>query len=84
MSSAADESMENIGILSHDPGLVPFKDHFKYRVERYENLLNLLEKHEGGLEEFAQGAFLNHIEDCLLLSQIIDYHGNYFICISVM
>lgn len=66
--SSADESMENIGILSHDPGLESFKDHFKYRVRRYADLLNLLDKHEGGLDEFARGACLNHIEHCLLLS----------------
>lgn len=53
--SSADESMENIGILSHDPGLESFKDHFKYRVRRYADLLNLLDKHEGGLDEFARG-----------------------------
>ncbi|KGN47537.1 1,4-alpha-glucan-branching enzyme 1, chloroplastic/amyloplastic [Cucumis sativus] len=53
--SSTDESMENIGILSHDPGLKPFKDHFKYRVGRYTDLLNLLDKHEGGLDEFARG-----------------------------
>lgn len=61
--TSADEIMENMGILSHDPGLEPFKDHFKYRIGRYANLLSLLEKHEGGLDEFAQGALLNHIEE---------------------
>ena len=53
----ADEEMEPIGILSTDPGLEQHKDHFKYRVGRYLNQLNLFDKHEGGLEEFARGDF---------------------------
>lgn len=65
--SSADENMKDIGILRHDPSLEPFKDHFKYRIGRYSDVLNLFDKHEGGLDEFARGAFLNHIEDFLLL-----------------
>lgn len=54
MTRMEDET-ENIGILSTDQGLEPFKDHFKYRMKRYVDQKLLLEKHEGGLEEFAKG-----------------------------
>lgn len=54
MTRMEDET-ENIGILSTDRGLEPFKDHFKYRMKRYVDQKLLLEKHEGGLEEFAKG-----------------------------
>ncbi|KAL5557734.1 hypothetical protein UlMin_033945 [Ulmus minor] len=51
-----DEEMEQqIGILNTDPGLAPYKDHFKYRIKKYVDQLELLEQHEGGLEEFARG-----------------------------
>ncbi|KAG6599100.1 1,4-alpha-glucan-branching enzyme 1, chloroplastic/amyloplastic, partial [Cucurbita argyrosperma subsp. sororia] len=53
--SSADENMKDIGILRHDPSLEPFKDHFKYRIGRYSDVLNLFDKHEGGLDEFARG-----------------------------
>ncbi|CAN0927405.1 1,4-alpha-glucan-branching enzyme 1, chloroplastic/amyloplastic (Fragment) [Linum grandiflorum] len=51
----AEEDMDNIGLLSGDPGLHPFKDHFRYRLKRYVEQKKLLEKHEGGLKQFAQG-----------------------------
>lgn len=54
MTRMEDET-ENIGILSTDRGLEPFKDHFKYRMKRYVDQKLLLEKHEGGLEEFSKG-----------------------------
>ncbi|KAI3424010.1 uncharacterized protein J3R85_010659 [Psidium guajava] len=50
-----EDDTERIGILNVDPGLEPFRDHFKYRMKRYVDQKNLLEKHEGGLEEFAKG-----------------------------
>eukprot|EP00257_Ricinus_communis_P016703 XP_015574958.2 LOW QUALITY PROTEIN: 1,4-alpha-glucan-branching enzyme, chloroplastic/amyloplastic [Ricinus communis] len=50
-----DEDMENIGLLSTDPGLDQFKDHFRYRVKRFIDQKQLIEKHEGGLEEFSKG-----------------------------
>lgn len=57
--TATDEAdMESIGILSVDPDLERYKDHFKYRVVRFRDQINLLEKHEGGLEEFAKGDYL--------------------------
>ena len=46
---------ENPGILSVDPSLEPFKDHFRYRLKRYVDQKDLIDKHEGGLEEFAKG-----------------------------
>lgn len=52
-----EEDMENIGLLSTDPGLEPFKDHFRYRVKGYIDQKKLIEKFEGGLEEFAKGDF---------------------------
>lgn len=50
-----EDDTENIGILSVDPSLAPFKDHFKYRVGKYIEIKKLLEKHEGSVEEFAKG-----------------------------
>ncbi|XP_010664077.1 1,4-alpha-glucan-branching enzyme 1, chloroplastic/amyloplastic isoform X2 [Vitis vinifera] len=49
------EDTEHIGILDTDPGLEPFKDHFRYRMRRYVEQKELIEKYEGSLEEFAQG-----------------------------
>lgn len=53
--TAPDEEMEPIGILSTDPGLEQYKDHFKYRVGKYLDQIKLFDEHEGGLEEFAKG-----------------------------
>lgn len=50
-----EDDIERIGILNVDPGLEPFRDHFKYRMKRYVDQKTLFEKHEGGLEEFAKG-----------------------------
>ncbi|XP_050234417.1 1,4-alpha-glucan-branching enzyme 1, chloroplastic/amyloplastic-like [Mercurialis annua] len=47
--------LENIGLLSTDAGLEQFKDHFRYRIERFINQKQLIGKHEGGLEEFSKG-----------------------------
>ena len=46
---------ENLGIFDVDPSLEPYKDHFRYRMKRYVDQTQLIEKYEGGLEEFAQG-----------------------------
>lgn len=54
-STMTDEATENIDILSSDPGLQPFKDHFKYRVKTYVDQKRQIEKYEGSLEEFARG-----------------------------
>ncbi|KAF3446892.1 hypothetical protein FNV43_RR12072 [Rhamnella rubrinervis] len=54
-TAATNQEMEHIGILSIDPGLEPYKDHFKYRLTRYLDQKKLIEKYEGGLEEFARG-----------------------------
>lgn len=53
--SSTEVDIENPGILGVDPSLEPFKDHFKYRLKRYVDQKELIEKHEGGLEEFAKG-----------------------------
>ncbi|CAI0382159.1 unnamed protein product [Linum tenue] len=50
-----EEEIDNIGLLSSDSGLQPFKDHFRYRMRKYLDQRKLLEKHEGGLKQFAQG-----------------------------
>lgn len=50
-----EENSENIKILSVDPSLKPYKDHFIYRSKKYLELNALIEKHEGSLKEFAQG-----------------------------
>ncbi|XP_044474627.1 1,4-alpha-glucan-branching enzyme 1, chloroplastic/amyloplastic-like isoform X2 [Mangifera indica] len=55
MMTSREDDAENIGILSIDPGLEPFRDHFKYRLRKYVDQKNLFEKYEGGLEEFAKG-----------------------------
>lgn len=52
-----EEDTEKIGILGIDPGLEPYKDHFRYRMQRFIDQKALLEKYEGGLEEFALGYF---------------------------
>lgn len=52
-----EEDMEITGLLSIDPGLESFKDHFRYRMQRFTNQKQLIEKYEGGLEEFSKGAF---------------------------
>lgn len=55
--TATNQEMEHIGILSIDPDLESHKDHFKYRLEKYLDQKKLIEKYEGGLEEFARGDF---------------------------
>lgn len=54
-----EDDTEKIGLLSIDPGLEPFKDHFIYRSKRYLDQKKLIEKYEGSLEEFAQGVSLH-------------------------
>ncbi|XP_057468700.1 1,4-alpha-glucan-branching enzyme 1, chloroplastic/amyloplastic-like isoform X1 [Actinidia eriantha] len=51
----AEEDTENFGLLSVDPRLEPFRDHFRYRIKRYADQKKLIEKYEGSLEEFARG-----------------------------
>lgn len=50
-----EEDAENITLLNLDPSLKAYKDHFKYRIRRSTDQEKLIEKHEGSLEEFAQG-----------------------------
>ncbi|XP_077246825.1 1,4-alpha-glucan-branching enzyme 1, chloroplastic/amyloplastic-like isoform X2 [Tasmannia lanceolata] len=50
-----EEETENIGILALDPSLGRFKDHLLYRTRKYVEQKKLIEKYEGGLEEFARG-----------------------------
>ncbi|KAL6197772.1 hypothetical protein ACLB2K_033377 [Fragaria x ananassa] len=47
--------MEDIVVLRTDSNLEPYKDHFKYRIKRYLEQKSLIEKFEGGLEEFTRG-----------------------------
>ncbi|CAL5384496.1 unnamed protein product [Camellia sinensis] len=53
--TTSEDDTENIGLLGTDPGLEPFIDHFRYRVKRYVDQKNFIEKYEGSLEEFALG-----------------------------
>jgi hypothetical protein len=71
--TSTEEDTDNIGILGTDPGLEPYKDHFKYRVRKYAEQKALFEKYEGGLEEFAQGdQFLLYMKSAtFLLSSFI-------------
>lgn len=54
-SREEDVKTENIGLLNLDPALEPYLDHFRYRMKRYVDQKMLIQKYEGGLEEFAQG-----------------------------
>ncbi|KAK4489907.1 hypothetical protein RD792_000555 [Penstemon davidsonii] len=60
---------ENVGLVSLDPSLEPFKDHFRYRMRRYLDQKMLIEKHETTVEEFAQGYTkfgFNREEGCIV------------------
>ncbi|KAH6782460.1 starch branching enzyme 2.2 [Perilla frutescens var. frutescens] len=64
-----EEDVENIGLISLDPALEAYKDHFKYRITRFTDQKKLIEKYEGSLEEFAQGYLqfgFNRQEDCIV------------------
>lgn len=49
------EDDETLGIFNIDPMLEPYKEHFKYTMNRYTDQKELIEKYEGGLEEFSKG-----------------------------
>lgn len=53
--TSTEEDTDTICILGIDPGLKSFRDHFGYRMRRYVDQKALLEKYEGGLEEFSRG-----------------------------
>lgn len=74
MMTSREDDAENIGILSIDPGLEPFRDHFKYRLRKYVDQKNLFEKYEGGLEEFAKGNILYYyaISSLSFLTQFLE------------
>lgn len=75
------EDTEHIGILDTDPGLEPFKDHFRYRMRRYVEQKELIEKYEGSLEEFAQGNILVssvQVHYCFSLLLFMENNGIYF------
>ncbi|XP_047325240.1 1,4-alpha-glucan-branching enzyme-like isoform X1 [Impatiens glandulifera] len=55
LTMAAEDATARIGLLSVDPGLESFKEHFQYRAKTYTEKKNLIEKYEGSLENFAQG-----------------------------
>lgn len=50
-----EEDAETFAILDLDPGLQPYKDHFRYRMKRYMEQKRLIERYEGSVENFAQG-----------------------------
>lgn len=52
---SSSEDGDKIELLSLDPALEPFRDHFVYRVGRCIQQKMLIDKYEGGLEEFAKG-----------------------------
>lgn len=52
---SVEEETENLGIFEVDPGLKEHKDHFAYRWNRYVDQKTLIEKYEGGLDEFSKG-----------------------------
>ncbi|OWM70582.1 hypothetical protein CDL15_Pgr014255 [Punica granatum] len=54
-TTSTDDDFENLGIFNVDPALEKYKDHFRYRMGRYVDQNKLIEKYEGGLEEFAKG-----------------------------
>jgi 1,4-alpha-glucan branching enzyme len=54
------EEVENLGIFEVDPDLKEYKDHFAYRWNRYVEQKALIEKHEGGLDEFSKGCALQY------------------------
>lgn len=64
-----EDDTEKIGLFSIDPGLEPFKDHFRYQLKRYVDQKKLIEKYEGSLEEFAQGVSLH--QQCKFKSYFI-------------
>lgn len=67
--TATDDEMQNIDILSIDQGLEPYKEHFNYRIKRYVDQKKLIEKYEGGLEQFAQGDFLLYtLDQCYVIN----------------
>lgn len=50
-----EEDNDTVAILDLDPGLQPYKDHFRYRMKRYIEQKKLIENYEGSIENFAQG-----------------------------
>ncbi|EPS72458.1 hypothetical protein M569_02296, partial [Genlisea aurea] len=52
---SVEEYIQNIELLNSDPSLEAYRDHFRYRIKRYAEQKKLIEKHEGSLQEFAQG-----------------------------
>ncbi|KAJ3672342.1 hypothetical protein LUZ60_007063 [Juncus effusus] len=55
--TVTEEEIENLGIFKVDPILKEFKDHFAYRWKSYAEQKVLIEKHEGGLDQFSKGYF---------------------------
>lgn len=72
--TSTDQEMEHIGILSIDPGLEQHQDHFEYRVRRYLDQKSLIQKYEGGLEEFARGDFSSSSMPVYLFSFLFGSH----------
>ncbi|KZV21055.1 1,4-alpha-glucan-branching enzyme 1, chloroplastic/amyloplastic, partial [Dorcoceras hygrometricum] len=60
---------EYFGLFSLDRGLEPYKDHFKYRMKRYVDQKELIEKNERSLDEFSLGYLkfgFNWDEGCIV------------------
>ncbi|MQM01759.1 hypothetical protein Taro_034516 [Colocasia esculenta] len=54
MMTTIEDDADNLGICNVDPCLEEFKDHLRYRSNRYVEQKKLIEKYEGNLEDFAQ------------------------------
>jgi 1,4-alpha-glucan branching enzyme len=50
-----EDGLDHLPIYDLDPMLAEFKDHFDYRMKRYHDQKQLIEEHEGSLEEFSKG-----------------------------
>lgn len=70
------EDAEHIGILDTDPGLGPFKEHFRYRMRRYAEQKELIQKYEGSLEGFAQGDILVSSMKCIIAFSFLLFMEN--------
>lgn len=51
----AEDGVGDLPIYDLDPKFAGFKDHFSYRMKMYLEQKHLIEKYEGGLEEFSKG-----------------------------
>jgi len=52
MTSSA---QDGTGVVNIDPWLKPYSEALRHRYSAYENWVNTLNQHEGGLEKFSRG-----------------------------